>query len=169
MKDMEILCRSSAFLVPVRNKEKFDKNFHVITCSHVVAPWRWPKFYANDWLKAVNESHTHYTIELRYPDGIFQTQIDLLPCTYHHKTRDLSILHVEVEDGPLKDLKDLGFDALAMDESELTIDERLWFYGHEVKGLITPEGVDMRVPIPYYTQVNACEICAYIALLLATD
>ena len=90
MQDMDILCRSSAFVLPVHNKEKFkEKSLHVITCSHVVAPWKWPKYYPAEWLQAVNESHTYYTVEVRHSDGVFHTQLDLLPRVYHHPTRDL--------------------------------------------------------------------------------
>lgn len=73
-------------------------NWHVMTVSHGVAPWKWPKLYPDDWLRHVNEKHTHYTVEMRYEDGIMINQGDLLPKVYHHPTRDLAALHIEFED-----------------------------------------------------------------------
>ena len=150
MKDMDILCRSSAFIVPVQNKEIFsEKSFHVVTCSHVVAPWKWPNYYPAEWLQAVNESHTYYTVELRQNDGVFQTQLDLLPRAYHHPNRDLAVLHFEDEKSSLDFLSALSVDALTLDGSEYSEQERLFFYGHEVTGPVLEDGTDMRVPVPY--------------------
>lgn len=100
MKEFEILNRASAFIVPAKcptyRKNMFK--YHIVTVSHAVAPWRWPKYYAEEWLKGVNESHCHYTIELRREDGMFMTQDNLIPHTFHHPFRDLSVLHIDDED-----------------------------------------------------------------------
>ena len=72
--------------------------YHVLTCSHVVAPWKWPKLYPDEWLRHVNEKHTHYTIEMRYDHGVFINQGDLHPKVYHHSSRDLAAMHIEMED-----------------------------------------------------------------------
>ena len=120
MKDLEILCRASAFLVPSLNSYK--KSYHICTASHVIAPWRWPKYYSDEWLQQVNENHTFYTVELRdigniisnfstiyvyyiiFPikcfwksDGVFMTQLDCSGKHFHHKTRDLAVLHLDDE------------------------------------------------------------------------
>jgi hypothetical protein len=76
--------------------------------SHAVAPWRWPKYYSNDWLSYVNEKHTHYCVELRQEDGSFLTQSELIPRSYHHPTRDLAILHLAEEESTVELLKKLG-------------------------------------------------------------
>ena len=154
MQDMDILCRSSAFVLPVHNKEKFkEKSLHVITCSHVVAPWKWPKYYPAEWLQAVNESHTYYTVEVRHSDGVFHTQLDLLPRVYHHPTRDLAVLHFEDEQSSSENLSALNFNGLSLvEDSEHNEQERLFFHGHDVTGPILEDGTDMRVPIP-----NHCE------------
>lgn len=70
----------------------------MVTCSHVVAPWRWPKLYPDDYLKHVNEKHTHYTIEMRHENGVFVHQADLHPRIYHHPTRDLAVMYMDCED-----------------------------------------------------------------------
>ena len=65
MKDLEILNRASAFIVKTKDREFAKKcKYHVITASHVAAPWRWPKYYPDEWIQFINESHTHYTMEL---------------------------------------------------------------------------------------------------------
>jgi hypothetical protein len=62
-----------------------------------VAPWRWPKLYPDEWLRHINEKHTHYTVEMRHEDGVFVNQGDLHPKVYHHGSRDLAALHIELE------------------------------------------------------------------------
>jgi hypothetical protein len=55
----EMLCRGTAFSV------KSDTGrAHLMTCSHIVAPWRWPKLYPLPWLKFVNEKHTLIVLHL---------------------------------------------------------------------------------------------------------
>ncbi len=84
-----------------------QSQFHVLTVSHGVAPWRWPKLYPDDWLQYVNEKHTHYTVEMRHIDGEFITQLDLKSRIYLHSHRDLAVMHFEEEDKALGLLKKL--------------------------------------------------------------
>ena len=135
MKEFEILSRASAFLVksrfdgkgPAANHKfpqghmkpligtagatgekgvrKFVPKYHLVTASHVVAPWMWPKYYPDEWLQYVNQSHTHYTVELRNEEGVFVTQSECHPVSYHHRTRDLAVLHLEDEVGTFKMLQ----------------------------------------------------------------
>jgi hypothetical protein len=78
MKNLEILSRSSAFIVKSRSS-LFPYKYHVLTSSHVVSPWRWPKYYAQDWLSSVNESHMQYSMELRDSDASFLNMSMLSP------------------------------------------------------------------------------------------
>lgn len=152
MKQMEILCRGSAFLVPVKDKSnKLGKAFHLITCSHIVAPWKWKNYYPQDWLQAVNQSHTYYTAELRHEDGVFATQIELLPRTFHHQKRDLAILHIENEESASEIFESLQADALTLNPKPFSATERFSFFGHEVKGPVAQDGTDLRKPIPRST------------------
>jgi hypothetical protein len=80
-----------------------------MTVSHLVAPWKWPKLYPDPWLQTIDERHTHYTMEVRYDDGVFINQMDLLPRAFHHPSRDLAILHLESEDETVQLWQDLGF------------------------------------------------------------
>ena len=134
MEDMEILSRASGFIVKARNPEKFGRNFHFVTVSHTVAPWRWPKYYPDEWLQAVNEKHTHYTIELRTDDGVFVSLIDLLPRSYHHLKRDLAVLHIENEKAIMKDV----FKLLEVKADDLyPLEEVPLEYDNVVQSLIT--------------------------------
>jgi hypothetical protein len=94
MMDMEILCRSSAFAVKSAS-DKFPSNLHFITTSHNIAPWRFRNHYPEEWLQMINEKNTFYTIEARQPDGNFMSQSELLPSSFHHRSRDLAVLHLE--------------------------------------------------------------------------
>jgi len=140
MREMEILCRSSAFVVPSLSK-KFGKSFHILTCSHVTSPWLWPKYYNQDWLKAVDHRHVFYTVEVRHEDGVFATQIDLLARSYHHSFKDLSVLHFENEESACSDLQVAGFEALNIQNKKFNGEDLLDFQGHDVFG-------DDLIPIP---------------------
>ena len=112
---------------------------HLLTASHVVAPWRWPKYYPEDWLQHVNEKHTTYTAELRHEDGVFATQCELRPVSYHHKTRDLALLHFENEDEVIELLESVGLDILELSppppaSPRLLEGESLEFHGHHIRG-----------------------------------
>ena len=94
MNDFDILSRASGFLINASDPSKFGRKYHFVTASHTVAPWRWPKYYPQDWIKSIDESNTYYTLEYRSQDGIFITQIPFLCRSYHHMTRDLAVLHL---------------------------------------------------------------------------
>lgn len=106
-----------------KNPEKFGRKYHFVTVSHTVAPWRWPNYYPLEWVQCVNEKHTHYTIELRADDGVFLTQLELLPRSYHHPSRDLCVLHIDDEqkvfDMLLDDLQ-VGGESLLPSEVDIT-------------------------------------------------
>ena len=70
--------------------------------------FRFPKYYPQEWLRAVNEKHIYYTIELRKKDGMFTTQTDIHPNVYHHPSKDLAVLHIAVESETVKFLSELS-------------------------------------------------------------
>lgn len=90
----------------------------MLTSSHVVAPWKWPKYYASEWhwLAGVNESHTHYTVELRHSDGMFLTTADLAPASFHHAHRDVAVMHFDPAEQAeaLDTLAELGYRPLEL-------------------------------------------------------
>lgn len=146
MRDFEILNRASAFLV--RSNLKHSENasnkipfpfpkVHLLTASHVVAPWKWPKYYPEEWLQHVCEKHTTYTAEVRHSDGVFATQSDLKPVSYHHPTRDLAVLHFENELEVLELMDSVGVDILSFtpNSSQLLKEgDILEFHGHQIAG-----------------------------------
>jgi len=147
MKDLEILSRGSCFIVPKMQEKNGGPKFHVLTASHIVSPWRWPKFYPDEWLQYLNERHTHYTMELRHEDGSFITQSELVPTTYHHPSRDVAALHLDDEDEAMDMMGSLGFTPLELVDAPPLEGQELIFRGHEVLGEVS-ESADERRPIP---------------------
>jgi len=116
----------------------------------------------------VNESHTHYTIELRNDDGSFIVQQDLLPRAFHHASKDLAILHLEKElsddpnitDEELGPLRPLNLVPLRLPEEKEEMElfqpgKKLLFYGHDVRRSPYSKGQseeveeeDTRMPVP---------------------
>ena len=129
MKDMEILCRSSAFAVRSRSKN-FPHKMHFLTSSHNIAPWKYPKKYPEEWLRFINEKHTYYTIETRNPDGSFMTQSELLPCSYHHISRDLAVLHLEHDHDEL--FETFSLEPHKLSSRELTAGDSILFNGYSI-------------------------------------
>ena len=113
MKDLDILNRGSAFIVPSKS-ENFPHKYHILTASHIVAPWRWPKLYGDDFLKFITEKNTHYTMELRHGDGTMMTQIDCKPRSFHHPKRDLAVLHLDDETEMINFIENLGVQVLSL-------------------------------------------------------
>lgn len=131
MLDKEILCRASAFLVHSKNKT-YPTKFHVVTASHVIAPWRFPKYYPDDWLKFVNQNHTYYTLEVRDENGLICGTTELLPTSFHHHTRDVAILHIDDEVKALQIFEEFGVDSQELLQRDLIVGEALQFHGHDV-------------------------------------
>lgn len=164
MESFEILSRASAFLVqsdvesmkkngrgsfPVANASTYaaraaEKNglsflptHHVVTSSHVVSPWRWPRYYPEEWLQFVTEEHTHYTLEIRDDSGVFVTQVECNPVTYHHANKDLAILHLADEVENLSLLEEVGYEHTELLAPRMSADlavpgVKLKFYGHNM-------------------------------------
>eukprot|EP01038_Epipyxis_sp_PR26KG_P003973 gene3973-5693_t len=175
MKDLEILSRSSACIIKAQTaipamhvvydkrfevkKEVTTNSHHIVTVSHSIAPWRWPKLYPIDWLQLVNEKHTFYTVEMRNEDGTFLSQTILQPRVFHHPTRDLCALHLEEED-QIKLFKRLRVnfpDLLPNIYHPLQPNEPVEFYGHEVVGKLSEsesleDVVDNRRAIPRHVK-----------------
>lgn len=155
MKDMEVLSRGSAFLIPTlnRNGNDFKAKYHVCTAAHIVSPWLFPTFYPDEWLTHVNHTHTHYTMEIRYDDGTFVFQHEFLPEAFLHNKRDLAVLHLENEKECIEILDDLKYNFLPLKTEKINVNDKLLFAGHNVTGLQNEvNGEDERKPEP--TLVN---------------
>ena len=130
--------------------------YHIITSSHVVAPWKYPKYYTQDFIKYINETHTHYTIELRNGDGTFITQTELIPRSFHHRDKDLAILHIDDESNVMKTLERLQLQPLELLDNniDLKTGDNLIFHGHDVRGGegFSNEASDDRKPYPCIVQ-----------------
>ena len=105
-----------------------------------MAPWKWPKYYAADWLKAVNHRHVHYSIELRHQDGMFAYQAELLPIVYHHSKRDFAVLHLLDETVVLENLAKMEYlpQQLASEDEIKRFESVSCVFGWCLSGLIRP-------------------------------
>ena len=143
---------------------------HFITTSHSVAPWKFRNLYPEEWLQAIDEKNTYYTIESRHKDGLFLSQSELLTKTFHHKESDLAILHLEkghellfdtleVEPHVLTDRELVEGDDLLIDGFEIDENSPKPDYG-------SGEEIDVRRPVP--TSVPATFIAQYMYLKYAS-
>ena len=127
---MEILCRATAFAVKSACPAHADK-MHFVTAANSIAPWKYRNLYPDDWLQAIDEKHTFYTIETRHDDGMFLSQSELLLKTYHHKTSDLAVLHLEKSHNILFDSLDVEPHVLS--DRELVEGDDLLIDGYSIK------------------------------------
>ena len=132
MMEFEILSRASAFFVKSRTSN-FSNRFHLVTASHVIAPWRFPKYYPDEWLQFVNQSHTRHTIEIRDESGFLTAESQLFSHSYHHATRDLAVLHLDDENEALEMFEAEGVESQDLLKRELVEGEELKFHGHDVQ------------------------------------
>lgn len=128
---MEILSRASAFIVK-SSSGLYKNRLHVLTASHNVAPWKFPKMYPEEWLQFIDERNTHYTIEVRHPDGIFMTQSELLPVSYHHSSRDLAVLHLEKDADGVSLFDHIGYECFGLSIDQPDHGDSLIFEGHSI-------------------------------------
>jgi hypothetical protein len=66
--------------------------------------------FPDEYLRHVNEKHTHYTIEMRHPDGLMLCQGDMHPRVYHHSHRDLASLYIGPETDIVEHYNDYGLE-----------------------------------------------------------
>jgi hypothetical protein len=132
MADFEILCRASAFLVRSNNPQ-YPAKFHLLTASHVVAPWRFPKYYPDEWLRYVNQNHTQYTLEIRDDHGVMLGTSSILASTHHHSSRDLAVMHLEDEASADQIFEAHGVEYQNISQRELVEGEVIEFHGHDVE------------------------------------
>lgn len=131
MADHEILCRASAFFI--RSKDsKYPSKLHLLTASHVVAPWRFPKYYKDEWLSHVNQNHTKYSLEIRDEDGEITAETALSPDSFHHSSRDLAVLHLDDENVAMRMFEKSGVESQDLLQRQLIEGEVLQFHGHDV-------------------------------------
>lgn len=129
----------------------FRPRVHVVASSHVISPWMWPKYYGQEWLRAVNHEHVRYSLEVWGGDdnndappggesgrrivahdgklrGDYRplAKFALNPYPIHHPTgMDLAVIHLKDEDEALRLMTKLGISPLhlpAMHELEASED-----------------------------------------------
>lgn len=131
MADHEILCRASAFFIRSKHT-KYPYKLHLLTASHVVAPWRFPKYYKDEWLSLVNQNHTNYSLEIRDEFGEITAETALSSDSFHHSSRDLAVLHLDDEDSAMRMFENFGVEPQDLLQRQLIEGEVLQFHGHDV-------------------------------------
>lgn len=130
----------------------------MLTTSHNLAPWRFPKYYPEKFLEYVNEKHIHYTLEVRNSQGEAVSSIDILPHSFHHRHRDLGLVHFDKDESKvLSVFKTLMFQKEDIENYKVGVHEEVEFHGHEVcaapgadmsMDMSTEEGPDLRLSLP---------------------
>ena len=82
MERLEILSRGSAFRLASGG---------VVASAHVLAPWRFPNYFPEEWVKSVGPEHTRYFLERRSAAGVVEacTEASSPVC---HDQRDAAVL-----------------------------------------------------------------------------
>ena len=82
MERLEILSRGSAFRLATGG---------VVASAHVLAPWRFPNYFPEEWVKSVGPEHTRYFLERRSAAGVVEacTEASSPVC---HAERDAAVL-----------------------------------------------------------------------------
>lgn len=129
----EILLRGSSFLVKGNSTSNFPFKYHLVTCGHNIAPWRYREYYPDDFLLHVNERHAIYSIEMTSSNGEISNMALLYPIVYLHPQIDLAVLHLLDEDDAINTFEksNMNFHALAT-KDDMKKGKKLTFYGHNV-------------------------------------
>ena len=114
MERLEILSRGSAFRLATGG---------VVASAHVLAPWRFPNYFPEEWVKSVGPEHTRYFLERRSAAGVVEacTEASSPVC---HADRDVAVL-TPIDAGALDALGVPALDLAlgALDENAaLTVD-----------------------------------------------
>jgi hypothetical protein len=149
--------------------EFVPKNFrpvvHVVTASHVLAPWEWRDFYPHDWLQRIRQEHCTYSVEVYEPEtGQSLAKFALNPYPIHHPQKlDVAVIHLKQEEENLKIMKDIGVEIMHFRDVRKNFerDEQVIFEGFRVteEEHITdnsqfeiktkPDTEDTRIFVPY--------------------
>mmetsp|Transcript_21678 Transcript_21678/g.45414 ORF Transcript_21678/g.45414 Transcript_21678/m.45414 type:complete len:535 (+) Transcript_21678:1414-3018(+) len=113
----------------------FRPKVHVVSSSHVISPWLWPKYYGQDWLRVITQEHVRYSLEVWgkssggsgseggegevHHDGKLRGSFEPLakfalnPYPIHHPNdMDVAVIHLKQEETALEHLTSLGIQPL---------------------------------------------------------
>lgn len=149
----KMLMRGSAYIIRRNSGSNFPFQYHIITCRHNIAPWIYPKYYPDDFLRSVDEKNVCHTIETRGLDGQWITMNLLYPIIYHHLELDIAVLHLIDEDKSIESLLKANMQICenATTEEIKQRQDNLEFYGHNVIHSENSSESDFLVPYPLDT------------------
>jgi hypothetical protein len=64
MKDYELLSRGTAFCLSQPGPLRSASKVVLVTCSHVLAPYKWRQHFKEPWLDFVKDEHVEYRIQV---------------------------------------------------------------------------------------------------------
>lgn len=111
MMQYEMLSRGTAFCVhPPAGKGGSPTSqvsakspLYFFTCSHVAAPWRWPKLYPLPWLEHVREEHTRCVLHVTEgKTGQVVERFLLQPTVVHHDSLDVCVLQLQDQEHAIR-------------------------------------------------------------------
>lgn len=92
----EMLCRGTAFGVRLPQRKSKHAPLIFFTCSHVAAPWRWPKLYPVPWLEHVREEHSRCVLHVtEVQTGRVLERFLMDSNVVHHDSLDVCALRLQ--------------------------------------------------------------------------
>ena len=126
---------------------------HCVAAGHVLGPWRWEKYYPQDWLRQVGPEHCRYSLDVYDAaegeggdgggGGASLARFALAPHVIHHPGgTDLALLHLRNEDAALMQMEALGVEVLHLRDDEVPFEKG---EGVTFEGFRVAEDADGRV------------------------
>lgn len=124
MKEYELLSRGTAFCLSLPSGP--PSNVVLVTCSHVLAPYRWRQHFKEPWLEYVKDEHVECRIQAWDQGGRLGPETRMRGLPIYHHSLDLCILRIDEDiarEHALKALEDRE------QREPLTEDEEVTFLG----------------------------------------
>jgi len=128
---------------------KFRPMVHVVGASHVLAPWLWPDYYPQPWLKSIEQKHCAYTLEVyntaannngdntATAEAVAKFALNPYALHFPKSEIDLAIIHLKDEEASLKIIEDQGVEVLYLrddlkHEKPFQQGDTVYFEGYEI-------------------------------------
>jgi hypothetical protein len=150
----ELLSRASGFLVrrspPAGQRDATGRQgrVHIVASGHVIHPFRYPNYYpreTHEWLHCLRERNVETRVEVRAPrTGALLLSHTLAAETFHHRTRDIAVLHAGSDDALLAALREWSRHHVAELAPSARPGARVGFVGHR----LLEHGDEEQVQVP---------------------
>ncbi len=93
MKEYELLSRGTACCLH-RSPSNASGRLVLVTCSHVLAPYKWRQHFKEPWLAYLDDKHVECRVQV-WKNGAFGAEVPLRGVPTTHPTLDLCVLPVD--------------------------------------------------------------------------